>query len=212
MRFWYLLEIGGPVVWFILVGGVVALLVFLERSLSLHRARIDYSDFLRGIFNCLERERSGGAHIREALTLCDETPGPVAYMVKMAIQRRDAGLFDLDRTLQDTATAEISRMERRLVVIAMVAQIVPLLGLLGTFLGIMEGVLLFTVDGPLVQSVQLQDALLLSLSTTIVGLMVAIPCYAAFNMLVIKIDRIVLDMERTRYEMTAFLQEYRQTT
>ncbi len=210
MKLWYLFETGGPIVWIILVGGVGAFLVFLERSLSLHRARIDYGDFLRGIFNCLEQEKPGQAHIREALTLCDETPGPVASMARMAISRRDASVYDLDRTLQDTAAAEISRMERRLVVIAMVTQMAPLMGLFGTVLGILEGVMVLTMQGPLVQSANLVDALLLSLSTTAVGLGVAIPCYGAFNILVIKIDRIVLDMERTRHEMVAFLQEHRQ--
>lgn len=205
MRLLTFLTMGGPVVWLILAGGVLAFGVFVERSLSLHRARIDYSDFLRGIFNCLRQVKPADAQVVEALTLCDETPGPVAYLVKMAISCRESSAYDLDRTLQDTASAEISRMERRLAVIALIAQIAPLLGLLGTILGILEGIALFRDQGPLIQSANLLDGLLLSLSTTAAGLFVAIPCYAAFNILVIKIDRIVLDMERTRYEIVAFL-------
>jgi len=199
------LMMGGPVVWLILGCGLLAFGVFVERSLSLHRARIDYSDFLRGIFNCMRQEKAQNAHVVEALTLCDEAPGPVAYLAKMAIACRDASAYDLDRTLQDTAAAEISRMERRLAVIALIAQIAPLLGLFGTILGILEGVILFHAQGPLIQSANLLDGLLLSLSSTAAGLGVAIPCYVAFNILVIKVDRIVLDMERTRYEIVAFL-------
>ena len=199
-----LLSLGGPVSWIIVLGGAVAFGVFIERSFSLHRARIRYSDFLNGIFNVLSK-----GNIKEALALCDETPGPVAYLVKVAILYREADKEDLYRTLQDAAAAEISRMERRLVVITTIAQLAPLLGLLGTILGILDGALTLKAQGPLVQSANLLDGLLLALSTTAVGLAVAIPCYAAFNLLVIKIDRIVLDMERTRYEMVAFLKGIR---
>lgn len=199
-----LLSHGGAVAWCIAFGGLVAFGVFVERSYSLHRARIRYSDFLNGMFNVLSK-----GNIKEALALCDDTPGPVAYLVKVAILYREAGKEDLHRTLQDAAAAEISRMERRLVVISTVAQLAPLLGLFGTILGILDGVMTLQSQGPLVQSANLLDGLLLALSTTAIGLVVAIPCYAAFNLLVIKIDRIVLDMERTRYEMVAFLKGIR---
>ena len=195
-----LFSLGGSVSWAIAASGLLALGVFIERSLSLHRARIRYSDFLNGMFNVLSQ-----GNIKEALALCDETPGPVAYLVKMAILYRDAGKEDLHRTLKDAAAAEISRMERRLVVIATVAQMAPLLGLFGTVLGILDGAMALHLQGPLVHGANLVDGLLLALATTAIGLGVAIPCYAAFNLLVVKIDRIVLDMERTRYEIVAFL-------
>jgi biopolymer transport protein ExbB len=204
MAIFDILMLGGAVSWCILAGGAGALYVFIERSLSLHRARIRYSDFLNGIFNVLSQ-----GNIKEALALCDETPGPVAYLVKVAILYRDAEKEDLYRTLQDAAAAEISRMERRLVVITTIAQVAPLLGLFGTIIGILQGAMALQAQGPLVQSVNLLDGLLLALATTAIGLGVAIPCYAAFNLLVIKIDRIVLDMERTRYEIVAFLKGIR---
>jgi biopolymer transport protein ExbB len=92
-------------------------------------------------------------------------------------------------------------------VIALIAQVAPLLGLFGTILGILDGIVVFQSQGPMIQSANLLDGLLLSLSTTAAGLGVAIPCYFAFHMLVIKVDRIVLDMERARYEIVAFLKE-----
>jgi len=199
-----LLSLGGAVSWSIAAGGIVAFFVFIERSFSLHRARIRYSDFLSGMFNVL-----GKGNVKEALALCDETPGPVAYLVKISILYRDADKEDLHRTLRDASAAEISRMERRLVVITTVAQLAPLLGLFGTILGIIKGAMVLQAQGPMVQSANLLDGLLLALSSTAVGLAVSIPCYAAFNLLVIKIDRIVLDMERTRYEMVSFLKGIR---
>ena len=79
------LRSGGPVLWLILALGAAALVVFLERSLQLHRDRIDSTDFLQGIFNALRRGND-----REALALCEETPGPVARLASIAIRRRSA--------------------------------------------------------------------------------------------------------------------------
>jgi biopolymer transport protein ExbB len=195
-----ILAMGGPIIWIILILGLLAFGVFIERALSLHRARIRAEDFLKGVFNILSR-----GNITEALSICEDTPGPVAYIMRTSIQHRDAAKDDLARTLEEASEAEISRMERRLVVIATVSQIAPMLGLLGTVLGMMEGFLGMRAQAPLIHSAHLMDSILIALTTTAAGLTVAIPCYAAFNLLVIKIDRIVLDMEHARTEILAFL-------
>ncbi len=195
-----ILSLGGPLIWVILGMGLLAFAVFIERALSLHRARIRAEDFLKGVINILTR-----GNITEALSICEDTPGPVAYIVRTSIQHRHASKEDLSRTLEDSSDAEISRMERRLVVIATVAQIAPMLGLLGTVLGMMKGFLAMGAQAPLIHSALLMDSILMALTTTAAGLMVAIPCYAAFNLLVIKIDRIVLDMEHARADILAFL-------
>jgi biopolymer transport protein ExbB len=191
---------GSPIVWVILASGIVAFLVFLERALHLHRARIKSDDFLKGIVNILKRN-----NIEEALTICEETPGPVAQIVKTAILHRADTKEGVRSTVDDAGQAEISRMERRLVVIATVAQIAPLLGLLGTILGMVEALATMQQADPFIQTVDIMGGLMKALITTAAGLTVAIPCYVAFNLLVIKIDRIVLDMERVASEIVAFL-------
>jgi biopolymer transport protein ExbB len=197
----YLFEQGGVVFALIAFCGAWAFAVYVERTLHLHRARIRADDFLKGIFNILRRD-----NVTEALTICDETPGPVAYLVRTAILHRAESRERLREALDDASLAEISRMERRLVVIATVAQIAPLLGLLGTVLGILDSVLVVQQQAPLIQSADLMGGLRKALITTAAGLTVAIPCYAMFNLLVIRIDRIVLDMERAASEIIGFLQ------
>ena len=196
----YLLREGGPVCWIILACGVLAFVVFVERGLHLHRARIKYDDFLKGILNILRRQ-----NIHEALTICDETPGPVAYLVKTAILHRDATKDAIRSAVDDASMAEISRMERRLVVIATVAQTAPLLGLLGTVLAMVQGLLVLQQQTRILQTADIMGLLMQALICTGAGLTVAIPCYAAFNLLVVKIDRIVLDMERAASEIVGFL-------
>jgi len=190
---------GGLILWVIAGSGLLAFIVFIERALHLHRARIKSEDFLKGIFNILKR-----GNVNEALTICDETPGPVAYLVRMGILHRNDTADAMRSALEDAAVSEVSRMERRLVVIATVAQIAPLMGLLGTVLGMVNALILMRNDIPYIQTVGVIDGLMLALVSTGAGLLVAIPCYAAFNMLVVKIDRIVLDMERAAADVVAF--------
>lgn len=197
-----LFELGGPLVWIIVASGVLAFGVFIERALHLHRARIKSDDFLKGIFNVLKRQ-----NVAEALSICDHTPGPVAYTVKTAILHRDDKKEAVQAAVEDSSLAEISRLERRLVVIATVAQIAPMLGLLGTVLGMVEFFLALQAGGQLVQSTQIMKGMMHALVSTAAGLTVAIPCYVAFNLLVIKIDRIVLDMQRAASEIVAFLKD-----
>jgi len=77
---------GGPVLWLILLASAVALAVFIERVLHLHRAQINSTEFLNGVRNVLKRDNAV-----EAVSICDATPGPVARLVKVAVLNRDFG-------------------------------------------------------------------------------------------------------------------------
>ena len=81
-----LIQQGGLVMWVILAGGAVALFVFMERFFHVHRAKIKTDDFLKGIRNILRR-----GNINEAVSICDDTPGPAAYIVRAAILHYDRG-------------------------------------------------------------------------------------------------------------------------
>lgn len=190
---------GGIVVWVIFAMGLLAFGVFIERALHLHRARIRSEDFLKGIYNILARK-----NISEAVTICEETPGPVAHIVKTAIIHSEDESADLREAVDDAGVSEISRMERRLVVVATVAQLAPLMGLLGTVLGMVELVILLQNE-VIVQSADVMKGVMKALVATGAGLCVAIPCHAAFNLLIVKIDRIVLDMEKAGSEIVAFI-------
>lgn len=184
-----LYSLGGPVLLIIVVLGIVAAAVYLERTLQLHRARIDVRDFLNGIFNSLQR-----GYVTEAVTLCEETPGPVARLTAVAIHHRHDAHANLVLELDQTGRSEIARMERRLSVLALIAQTAPLLGLLGTVLGILKGLIAYRANLPLVETSAVADALIIAATTTAAGLIVAIPAHFGFNLLLVKIDRLVIDM------------------
>ncbi len=191
---------GGPVFWVIVLLGVAAVAVFFERLLHLRRAQIDYGDFLKGVCNVLEN-----GNREEAMMICEETPGPVAAVVLTAIRHRQGTLEAIREAVDNTGRAEISRLERRLASLAITCQIAPLLGLLGTLLGVIQVVLAVNEQAPVVQNTSLTAGLMQALVTTVAGLLVAIPCHVMYAMLMVRIERIVLDMEASASEIVAYL-------
>jgi len=195
-----LLRQGGLIAWIILACGIVALMLFLERLLSLHRARIKSEDFIAGICNNLQR-----GNVKEAMAICDDTPGPVAVIVRAAILNRQGDKDSIRTAIENAGRTEISRMERRLSILATVAQVAPIFGLLGTVLGLVKSLQVMKAAAPLVQPADVMGGLMQALVTTAVGLAVAAPCYIAFNFLTGKVEKIVIDMERASSDILAFL-------
>src|SRR6202142_1145089 len=128
-----MLSKGGPVLWLLLVISAVAVSVFIERAPHCHRAQINSTEFLNGVRTVLKRD-----NVVEALSICDATPGPVARLVKTAVLNRDHGRDRVRESLEEAGLAEVPRLEERLSLMATIAQLAPLLGLLGTVLGFMH--------------------------------------------------------------------------
>src|SRR5580765_6267862 len=126
----FILKNGGPVFLLILLAGAVAIVVFVERFLHYHRAQINSTEFLNGVRNVLRRD-----NVVEAISICDATPGPVARLVKTAILNRDHGRERISEALEEAGLVEVPQLEEKLNLLATIAQIAPLLGLLGTILG-----------------------------------------------------------------------------
>jgi biopolymer transport protein ExbB len=194
------LKLGGPLLWIIVACSIVAMIVFIERAFHLHRARIKSDDFLKGILNIL---RKGNA--AEALTICEETPGPVAQIVRVGIVHRAAPREVAEAAMANAGSLEIARLEERIGVVATVAQIAPLLGLLGTVVAFMQFVWSLHSPDTLVLSADVLGRMWAALITTGAGLTVAIPCHVAHNMLVTRVERLVGDMERALNETLAFV-------
>jgi biopolymer transport protein ExbB len=190
------LATGGLMIWVILATSAVALTVFFERLLQFHRDQIDSTQFLNGVRNVLKRD-----NIVEALAICDATPGPVPRLVKTAILNRERGREAVREALEDAGAWEVPRLEDKLNLLATIAQIAPLMGLLGTVLGFMT-VFRAVQDAGLNAHVELlARGIWQALICTAAGLAVSIPSYAGYNYLVGRVNTIVLDMEQISSEI-----------
>ncbi len=187
---------GGPMIWVILAASAVAVAVFVERILHYHRAQINSTEFLNGVRNVLKRD-----NVVEALAICDATPGPVPRLVKTAILHRDRGRDGVREALEDAGFLEVPMLEEKLNLLATIAQIAPLIGLLGTAMGFIHIFGQIEDAGLQAHVGQLSRGVWQALICTAAGLAVAIPSYAGYNYLVSRVNSIVLDMERISTEI-----------
>jgi biopolymer transport protein ExbB len=197
-----LLRDGGLVLWIILFSSAVAVVVFIERFLHCHRAQINSTEFLNGVRTVLKRE-----NVVEALSICDATPGPVPRLVKTAILNRDNGRERIREALEEAGLAEVPRLEEKLNLLATIAQLAPLLGLLGTVIGFIQTFWLMQQKGLNAHVGDLSTGVWQSLICAAAGLAVAIPAHAAYNYLVSRVNSIVLDMERAATEVVNIVTE-----
>src|SRR3954471_16512234 len=109
---------GGPMMWVLLALGFLGVMLFIERLLFLHRGQIGAKAFVDGIKNALAKRR-----LIEALTLCEETPGPVASVIKAALLHADDPAEAMRFHVQEAAVIELPALERRLGSIAAIAQV-----------------------------------------------------------------------------------------
>ena len=187
---------GGPVLYLILLISAVAVVVFVERFLHCHRAQINSTEFLNGVRTVLKRN-----NVVEALSICDATPGPVARLVKTAILNREHGRERVRESLEEAGLAEVPRLEEKLNLLATIAQLSPLLGLLGTVLGFIQTFWGMQQAGLHAQVGDLSNGIWQALVCAAAGLAVAIPAHAGYNYLVSRVNSIVLDMERAATEI-----------
>jgi biopolymer transport protein ExbB len=197
-----LLTNGGPVIWLILIAAAVALVTFIERVLYCHRAQINSTEFLNGVRNVLKRD-----NVVEAISICDATPGPVARLVKTAILNRDKSRERVREAVEEAGMMEVPMLEERLNLLATIAQIAPLLGLLGTIIGFMDIFQKLRVNGLYANFEELSGGLQYSLICAAAGIAVAIPAHAGYNYLVSRINKVVLDMERAAGEIVNIVTE-----
>ena len=193
---------GGLVLWLIVLAGAVAAAVFVERLLHLHRAQINSLQFLNGVRTVLKRD-----NVVEAISICDATPGPVARLVKVAILSRDYGRDRVREAIEEAGLSEVPRLESKLSLLATIAQITPLLGLLGTVLGFIHVFGQMEIAGLHAHVSQLSQGVWQALICTAAGLAVAVPCYAGYNYLVSRVNALVLDMERAATEIVNVVTE-----
>lgn len=191
---------GGQVMWFILTCAFVALVVFLERFFHLHRAQIKIDDFLNGITTNL----TNGNDL-EAVSICDQTPGPAAHLVRTALLHRNDSKDELVKSVQQAGIREIPRLERHMNLLITLAQVLPMLGLLGTVIGLLNMLAALQAGSPLAEIGDLSGGLWTALLTTAAGLATGIPAYAGYHFLVSRVESIALDMEQAAGEIIYFL-------
>jgi biopolymer transport protein ExbB len=182
--------------------GFAALGLFLERWFHLHRAQIKQEDFLSGIFTLMNRGNRA-----EAVTICNETPGPVAHLVRTGLLHADGEDEQRRSMLIKAGLEEIPRLEKNLSGLYVLAQLLPLLGLLGTLVGLLELFMLMEAQAPLTQVGDLSGGMWKALLSSVVAISFTLPALAGYHFLLSRVERITSNMEYAVNELCRFLDE-----
>ncbi|MDP3730710.1 MAG: MotA/TolQ/ExbB proton channel family protein [Candidatus Omnitrophota bacterium] len=206
---WDLIQKGGPVMYLIMILSVISLGIIMERIYNLNRARIDSQKFMDDIINSLKHNK-----VIESIEMCNKTPGPIAHIIKAGILKHDRSKPEIKEAIDEAAQLEIPRMEKHLPILATIAHIAPLLGLLGTVSGMIKAFQVIQNKAATMTPVNpgdLAGGIWESLLATLAGLLVAIPTYVAYNYLVNQVDSLAYDMERSATDLVNLLSSRRDT-
>jgi len=201
MFFLQLMRDGGPIMWVIGGCAVLTLFIFLIKVFQFHRDEISVRELMRGLFNVLKRNG-----VVEALTLCDNTPGPVARLLSAGILAHQRGDKNIRNAIDDAAMDELPKLERLIPLIGTLSYVFMLFGLLGTVLGMLEAFEAIRAS-EYFSAGDIGAPLAKALLTTAAGLTAAIPCHLGYTYLMVRVKTLTLDMEKAALELTAFYDE-----
>lgn len=195
-----LLEKGGPMMWALLGLSILGFVFFVERTLFLHKGQIRSSAFLDGIKNLLRKRR-----VIEAITVCEETPGPIPKVVVAALRNYNRPEPEMRTAMREAALVEIPVLERRIGTIAAIAKVSPLLGLLGTVIAMLSGFNLMQDAGAYADAGIFAGQVAQALITTAAGLAISAMAYLAHHFLYGRVRALVHDMEWAANDIMQFL-------
>ena len=192
----------GPMMFPLLALAFIGVIIFLERTLFLHKGQINVQEFISGIKNLLKKGR-----LVEAVALCEEMGGSAAHLVKTVLLNYDANVDLITAHLKKRLSLEIPSLERRIGILSVVARVSPLIGFLGTLIAGIEIISnLSFFDGA---SGMLIAALANALFSSALGLVICILATAGHHFLEVRITHVIHDYEWLSSELLEVILEER---
>lgn len=168
----------------------VAIFIFVERYQVINRSMISDTKFFTRV-----RDLVYQGQMEDALQLCRSKNAPVARMLEKGLQKIGRPMADVQTAVENVGNLEVSKLENNLPFLATIAGGAPMIGFLGTVLGMVEAFINMSQAGGAVDMSLLSSGMYTAMITTVAGLMVGIPAYFGYNYLVAKIEKLVFQME-----------------
>ena len=191
MSLWQLFNSGGWLMWVLLALGGVTVFIFVERFLAIRKASKGMN---MGFMNRIRDAISDG-NIRAAVDMCRRSNTPIARMVEKGIELLGRPMADVQSAIENVANLEVSRLENGLPFLATIAGGAPMIGFLGTVMGMVQTFMDMSAAGGTVDMALLSGGMYVAMITTVGGLLVGIPAYFGYNYLVAAIEKLVFRME-----------------
>ncbi len=202
LSIWDLTVKGGPLMIPLGILSVIAIYIFAERWWAIRKAsRVDMN-FMNNIKNYIYSHK-----IHAALDLCDRTNTPVARLIRKGIERIGRPLNDIQTAVENVGTLEIAKLERGLPMLAVTAGGAPMIGFLGTVVGMVQAFYNMSQAGNDINISLLSSGIYVAMVTTVGGLIVGIFAYFGYNYLTARVGTVLYQMESNTIEFMDLLNE-----
>jgi biopolymer transport protein ExbB len=195
---------GGPLMIPILLSCMIAVYIFVERVLTIKKANENPDSFMAKIKELVLKGDINGAKI-----LCAQYDTPVARMIEKGVNRIGSPLKNIEASIENVAKLELFKLEKNLSILATVAGAAPMMGFLGTVMGMVTAFISISQEEGSVSPKLLADGIYTAMITTVAGLIVGIIAYLGYNYLVTRVSKVVNKMEYTSIDFIDLLQEPR---
>jgi biopolymer transport protein ExbB len=202
ISYWQLAVKGGWVMIPIALLSILAVYIFIERFLAIKKASTIDNNFMNRIRDYIHEGK-----VENALTLCQSNADPASKMIEKGIQRIGRPLADINTAIEIVGKIEIAKLEKGLPALASVAGGAPMLGFFGTVTGMVRAFYDMSMAGNNIDITLLSAGIYIALITTVGGLLVGIPAFFGYNLLVTRIENLVNKLEAKSTEFMDLLNE-----
>ena len=183
---------------------IIAIYLFVERLMIINKANQDPEEFMARV-----KEHVVKGDVNGAKYLCAQNDTPVARMIEKGISRIGSPLKNIEASIENVGKLEVFKLEKNLSALATIAGAAPMMGFLGTVIGMVEAFIAISNEEGSVSPKLLSSGIYTAMITTVAGLIVGIVAYLAYNFLVTRVQKVVHKMEYTSIGFIDLLQEPR---
>lgn len=202
MSLWELVLKGGWIMLILALFSVIAIYIFIERFLIINSASREDNNFMNHI-----RDFIHDGKIDAAVALCRKTQNPIARMIEKGLVRIGKPLNDINAAIENIGKLEVSRLEKNIATLATIAGAGPMLGFLGTVIGMIRAFYDMSMAGNNIDIALLSTGIYQAMITTVAGLIVGIIAYICYNILVARVEKLVFKLEARATEFMDVLNE-----
>jgi biopolymer transport protein ExbB len=202
MSFYELALKGGWIMGILLLFSVIAVYIFVERYITIRKASRQDKNFMNNIRDFIHNGR-----VDSALALCKNNDSPIARMIEKGLLRIGRPLNDINAAIENVGKLEVSRLEKNIAGLATIAGAGPMLGFLGTVIGMIIAFYDMSMAGNNIDIALLSRGIYQAMITTVGGLIVGIIAYVCYNVLVARIEKLVYILEARSTEFMDLLHE-----
>ena len=186
---------GQFIILFLSLLSIVTVYLFFERFFSIKKALRQEENF----FNSIKDFLYDGKH-SSAIDLCQNTDSPIARMLEKGISRIEKSLEDISTSINNVGKLELAKLENNLAILATISGVAPMIGFLGTVIGMILAFYEMASSGGQIDIEMLSKGIYTAMTTTVAGLIVGIIAYISYNYLVSKISKVIHQMEAVSIE------------